>query len=142
MIKLLLVHRKYYPTVPFLPWQHGSLAIEKLFGIGRAFIPNFTYVEFLVMLRHIMAREAALQRLATVGVHQCAERTSGYVFDTTFEQLTDADLKRLSTFPTPIDLRQVADVAWDEVLALLKNVSLYFLGFKVYESDQAVADSQ
>ena len=123
MIKFLIVYREFYPGVPFIPWQHGSLSLEKLFGIGRAFIPNFTYVEFLVLLRHILAREAALQQLAKVGVHQKRERSSGYVHDTSSEKLSESDLKRLSQLPTRGELCVAADIAWDEMNALLKDVS-------------------
>ncbi|KIJ37041.1 hypothetical protein M422DRAFT_107508, partial [Sphaerobolus stellatus SS14] len=53
LIKLILCHMDYYPTLPFLPWQHGTECLEHLFGIARAFTPNFTYTEFIVMLQHI-----------------------------------------------------------------------------------------
>lgn len=122
MIKLLIVHRRFYPEVPFLPWQHGSLSLEKLFGIARSFIPNFTFVEFLVMLRHVLARESALLELAKIGIHQRQEKTSGYVYDTSSEQLSEKDRKRLSVFPSDAELKIAADIAWDEMTALLKTV--------------------
>ena len=122
MIKLLIVHRRFYPEVPFLPWQHGSLSLEKLFGIARSFIPNFTYVEFLVMLRHVLARESALLQLAKIGIHQRQEKTSGYVYDTSSEQLSREDQKRLSTFPSDSELKVAADVAWDEMTEILTTV--------------------
>ncbi|GJF00922.1 hypothetical protein PsYK624_172260 [Phanerochaete sordida] len=121
LIKLVIVHSEFYPNVPFLPWQHGSMALEKLFGIARTFIPNFTYVEFIVTLRHVLLRESALLRLAQCGVHEKKEKTSGYVHDTTLEQLTEESLKKLSQLPSRAQICEIAVVAFDEVIALMQE---------------------
>ena len=121
-LKLIIIHREHYPNVPFLPWQHGSMALEKLFGIARTFIPNFTYVEFVVTLRHILLRENALLRLAKLGVHGRKEKSSGYVHDTTLEQLTKDDLKKLAQLPSRSQISEIADLAFEEVVALMRAV--------------------
>ncbi|KAG1826705.1 uncharacterized protein BJ212DRAFT_1256923 [Suillus subaureus] len=64
LIKLTLVYQEYYPTVPFLPWQHGSLPLEKIFGITCEFLTNFSYVELLGILHHIEQQQEVLLQLA------------------------------------------------------------------------------
>lgn len=123
-LKLVIVHRELYPTVPFLPWNHGSIAIEKLFGIARTFVPNFAFTEFLCLLRHILLRENALLGLAKIGIHEKKGKSSGYVFDTTLEQLTDEHFKKLLILPSREQISQIADLAFDEVVALLAEVSV------------------
>ncbi|KAG2150840.1 hypothetical protein DEU56DRAFT_728609 [Suillus clintonianus] len=123
LIKLALVYREYYPTVPFLPWQHGSLPLEKIFGIAREFLTNFSYVEFLGILRHIEQRQEVLLRLAQSGVHERKEKSSGYVYDTTLERLSHEDLKKLTNIPSRLQMEDIANVAWEDVVAIFNDVS-------------------
>ncbi|KAG1737823.1 uncharacterized protein EDB91DRAFT_1035526, partial [Suillus paluster] len=123
LIKLALVYREYYPTVPFLPWQHGSLPLEKIFGIACEFLTNFSYVEFLGILRHIEQRQEVLLRLAQSGVHERKEKSSGYVYDTTLERLSHEDLKKLTDIPSRLQMEDIANVAWEDVVAIFNDVS-------------------
>ncbi len=121
-VKLVIVHREHYPALPFLPWQHGSLPIEKFFAISRKFFPNFTFAEFVGVIRHVLLRETALLNLARQGIHIQKEKSSGYIFDTTLEQLTPDELKTYRVRVTRSQIAEAADLAWDEVLALLQEV--------------------
>ncbi|THG93554.1 hypothetical protein EW026_g7710 [Hermanssonia centrifuga] len=102
-VKLVIVHREHYPALPFLPWQHGSLPIEKFFAISRKFFPNFTFAEFVGVIRHVLLRETALLNLARQ------------------EQLTPDELKTYRVRVTRSQIAEAADLAWDEVLALLQE---------------------
>ncbi|KAG1720670.1 hypothetical protein EDB19DRAFT_1835851 [Suillus lakei] len=121
LIKLALVYREYYPTVPFLPWQHGSLPLEKIFGIAREFLTNFSYVKFLGILHHIEQRQEVLLRLAQSGVHERKEKSSGYVYDTMLERLSHEDLKKLTDIPSQLQMEDIANVAWEDVVAIFND---------------------
>ncbi|KIK95293.1 hypothetical protein PAXRUDRAFT_33050 [Paxillus rubicundulus Ve08.2h10] len=114
LVKLAVVHREYYPTVPFLPWQHGSLLLEKLFGIAREFLPNFSYVEFLRILRHTEQQQES-------GIHEHKDKSSGYIHDTTLEKLSIDDLKKLADIPSRLQMEDIANVAWEDVVAIFKD---------------------
>ncbi|KAG2090511.1 hypothetical protein BD769DRAFT_1395807 [Suillus cothurnatus] len=96
---------RYYPTVPFLPWQHGSLPLEKIFGIAHEFLTNFSYVEFLGIL----------------GVHERKEKSSGYVYDTTLERLSHEDLKKLTDIPSLLQMEDIVNIAWEDVVAIFND---------------------
>ncbi|EIW73938.1 hypothetical protein CONPUDRAFT_78411 [Coniophora puteana RWD-64-598 SS2] len=121
-IKLLITHREHYPHVPFLPWQHGFLPLEKLFGIARQLMPNFSYVEFLNILRQIEIRQQSLLHLAQNGVHKHRGKMQGYVHDITLENLTSDDLKRFCEWPTNAEICELVDMTWEEVIALLTDI--------------------
>lgn len=56
LVALALVFSKYYPDVPFCPWLFGTEFVEHFFGITRTIIPNFTFTQFLSLVKHIMLR--------------------------------------------------------------------------------------
>jgi hypothetical protein len=55
LIGLIMSHREYYPTVPLLPWKHGTEACEHIFGWMRVIMPNFTVLDARQMLPKIFA---------------------------------------------------------------------------------------
>ncbi|KAG2345621.1 hypothetical protein BDR05DRAFT_974960 [Suillus weaverae] len=125
LIKLTLVYWEYYPT-------HGSLPLEKIFGIAREFLTNFSYIEFLGILRHIEQRQEVLLRLAQSGVHERKEKSSGYVYDTTLEKLSAEDLKKLTDIPSRLQMEVIANVAWEDVVAVFDDVSMVYSVSQAY----------
>jgi hypothetical protein len=55
MIGLIISHCKYYPTVPLLPWKHGTKACEHIFGWMRVIMPNSTVLDARQMLPEVFA---------------------------------------------------------------------------------------
>jgi hypothetical protein len=55
LIGLILSHREFYPTVPLLPWKHGTEACEHIFGWMRVIMPNFTVLDARQMLPKVFA---------------------------------------------------------------------------------------
>jgi hypothetical protein len=50
LILLIISHCDYYENYPLLPWEHGTEALEHVFGIARQLIPDFTSYEFFKIL--------------------------------------------------------------------------------------------
>uniref|UniRef100_U9SND4 Uncharacterized protein n=1 Tax=Rhizophagus irregularis (strain DAOM 181602 / DAOM 197198 / MUCL 43194) TaxID=747089 RepID=U9SND4_RHIID len=46
LVLLIIAHRDYYSDYPLLPWEHGTEALEHVFGIARQLVPDFTAYEF------------------------------------------------------------------------------------------------
>lgn len=86
----------------------------------------FTYVEFLVMLRHIQLCKNALLQLAKLGVYQQRETFAGYVYYMTLEQLIEDQMKKLEGKHQFLSFQigEMADLAFEKVLALLSEVRL------------------
>lgn len=79
LILLILAHAKYYPDHPLCPWEHGTSALEHLFGVARTILDKFSYAEFL---KHLKAVTIRLELLAS-GKYNAEKRARsgcGYVF--------------------------------------------------------------
>ncbi len=61
LVLLVLAHRDYYPKYPFFPWEHGTEALEHLFGIARQLMPDFSYYELYKILNRIQHRDNILR---------------------------------------------------------------------------------
>src|SRR6266498_2183664 len=61
LVLLILVHRDFYPSYPFFPWEHGTEALEHLFGIARQLMPDFSYYELYKILSRVQHRDNILR---------------------------------------------------------------------------------
>jgi hypothetical protein len=61
MVLLVKAHREYYPSVPLLPWMHGSEAAEHFFGVARQITSDFTYSELFYLIPKIAQHSKALR---------------------------------------------------------------------------------
>jgi hypothetical protein len=61
LVLLILAHRNYYSNYPFFPWEHGTEALEHLFGIARQLIPDFTYYELYKVISRVQHRDNILR---------------------------------------------------------------------------------
>lgn len=57
LILLALAYTEYYPNQPFCPWLLGTEFVEHFFGLARMILPNFSYLELLKMVQHIMVHQ-------------------------------------------------------------------------------------
>ena len=46
LVMLIMVHREYYPNYPLFLWEHGTEALEHIFGISRQVLADFNFYEF------------------------------------------------------------------------------------------------
>lgn len=67
-----------YPDIPLCPWEHGTEALEHLFGVARGTLGKFKYAE---MIKHIKAVTIRQQIIATgeFNVEKRSRSASGYV---------------------------------------------------------------
>ena len=61
IVLLVKAHREYYPSVPLLPWMHGSEAAEHFFGVARQITSDFTYSELFYLILKIAQHSKALR---------------------------------------------------------------------------------
>jgi hypothetical protein len=57
LIMLILVHRDYYPKYPLFLWEHGTEALEHIFGISRQVIADFNFYEFYKIQKRVMYQD-------------------------------------------------------------------------------------
>ena len=61
LVLLILAHRDFYASFPLLPWEHGTEALEHVFGIARQIVPDFTFYEFYKIIRRVMSHDKILR---------------------------------------------------------------------------------
>ncbi|KAF8126405.1 hypothetical protein K438DRAFT_1482126, partial [Mycena galopus ATCC 62051] len=116
-ILLSLAHLEYYPTVPFMPWQHGSHFLEHFYGITRSFITEFTFGQLIQMNKHITFR----QRILSTGKFSPKKEkdsNNGYSFEFHDAGLTAEEIAALKDVPSCADLDCACETGWKEAAAL------------------------
>jgi hypothetical protein len=117
---LVLAYAKYYPNYSFCPWLTGTEFIEHFFGLARSLMPNFTYAEFLKMIKHIMFRQCML---LSGKFSLKKERTSqvGYILDYDASPLTE-ELLRCRVTLTTEDIHRLVDLGYCEAVQICKDL--------------------
>jgi len=54
LVLLVIAHRDFYSKFPLLPWEHGTEALEHIFGIARRLVPDFTFYELYKVVHRVM----------------------------------------------------------------------------------------
>ena len=57
LIMLVIAHHEYYSQFPLLPWEHGTEALEHMFGISRKILPDFNFYEFFKIQQRVSYRD-------------------------------------------------------------------------------------
>jgi hypothetical protein len=122
LVLLAIIYARYYPTQPFCPWLFGTEFVEHFFGLARMLLPNFTYGEFLKMVKHIMLR----QRLLLSGkFKEKRERDSacGYIMDYDATPILAKESPQLSTISiTDLSVSELVVVGFNEASHLCKDI--------------------
>jgi len=122
LILLAVIYARYYPTQPFCPWLLGTEFVEHFFGLARMILPNFTYGEFLKMVKHIMLR----QRLLLSGkFKEKREHDSacGYIMDYDATPILTKEAPRLPTISiTDLTVSKLVVVGFNEASHLCKDI--------------------
>ncbi|KAF8060260.1 hypothetical protein FPV67DRAFT_1632538 [Lyophyllum atratum] len=121
LVQLVIVYSRIYPDQPFCPWLLGTEFVEHFFGISRMILPNFTYGEFLKMVKHIEVR----QRLLLSG--QFAEKrerhsAAGYIMDYDATPLSPHDKQLATVNLTDSELNVLVTLAFRETCHICKNI--------------------
>ncbi|CAK5278910.1 unnamed protein product [Mycena citricolor] len=121
LISLILVHRRYFPTYPFLPWLHSTEVCEHAFGMLRTIKADFTFYDMLNLERKLrVLMRGAFGNLSAE--EQAAQTAAGYQH--TYFQTDDINLPVLMIFPTDAEIRQASLSAFDETSQLMKLLGI------------------
>ncbi|KAK6971680.1 hypothetical protein R3P38DRAFT_2670220 [Favolaschia claudopus] len=116
-ILLTLAHLEFYPTVPFMPWHHGTHFLEHFFGIARSFIADFSFGQFIEMYKHILIR----QRILSTGQYKTKKEkdsNNGYCFDFIDSNMKPEEVAKFKDVPSRADIDRACEIAWNEAAAL------------------------
>lgn len=115
LLGLIVIHRK--EGFPLLPWKHGSMANERVFAAMRAVSKDFSLVEAIVMMPHLLATMTAASgdRYKKNSLKQTG---TGYTHTALFED-ESLDYKKLAVFPSDLELQRAYADANEEVDAFL-----------------------
>ncbi|KAA1138130.1 hypothetical protein PGTUg99_002899 [Puccinia graminis f. sp. tritici] len=103
LIGLIISHREYYDTVPFLPWKHGTEACEHIFGWMRVIMPNFTVLD----ARHMLPKVFAVVRQVMSGHIKLSQ---SYKYNFANEKMAESYV-HLAKFPTNIQITRELSIA-------------------------------
>ena len=62
LILLIITHREYYSSYPLYPWEHGTEAIEHVFGISRQITNDFSFYEFFKIQQRVAYRDKIIRQ--------------------------------------------------------------------------------
>ncbi|CAB5217503.1 unnamed protein product [Rhizophagus irregularis] len=62
LILLIISHREFYSSYPLYPWEHGTEAIEHVFGISRQITNDFSFYEFFKIQQCVAYRDKIIRQ--------------------------------------------------------------------------------
>ncbi|CAB4439121.1 unnamed protein product [Rhizophagus irregularis] len=105
LIMLIIVHREYYPHYPLFLWEHGTEALEHIFGISRQVIADFNFYEFYKIQKRVMYRDK-ISRAGLINTSRDRTLARGYVFDIDGTSLSHETIECLRTWPSEDDFKE------------------------------------
>ena len=116
LISLVIIYRDHMDgeIFPLLLWLHSSEICEHLFAECRKLIKDFTYLDFIYMVPHLLILIRAAVNLGHSGDSKA--RASGYTHS--WHDSEDINITNLSDLPLDSDIERVAKEAWDEADSL------------------------
>jgi hypothetical protein len=111
MLTLILIHRDYYPDVPLLLWLHSTEVCEHFFGCARKILPNFTFVEWILMVPKLVL--LMMSEMKSKGSQAGVNRDRSGYFHSWFNA-KGLDPTNLATFPSDIEHEALIQAAYLE----------------------------
>ncbi|GBB90983.1 hypothetical protein RclHR1_18060003 [Rhizophagus clarus] len=124
IVLLIIVYQDYYSNFPFFPWEHGTEAIEHIFGLARQIVPDFTYYEFYKIVNRVMYRDKLL-RLENLTSNQGKILAQGYIFDIDGYVLPENEIELLRQWPNDDEISDAIRIAYSNASSFMN-----FLGIK------------
>jgi hypothetical protein len=140
-LKLVIIYRDHLNglSIPLMPWLHSTEVVERVFGICRQLIKDFTMLDFIFMVPKlfILLRE----HVFLVNSANGKARAAGYSH--TYADNRSLDTKQLSILPTDAELEEAAAVGYGEADSLfaLLGVSIADLKHRASRPDAIVLPS-
>ncbi|EHS63751.1 uncharacterized protein PGTG_21843 [Puccinia graminis f. sp. tritici CRL 75-36-700-3] len=103
LIGLIIAQREFHPTVPFLPWKHGTEACEHIFGWMRVIMPNFMVLNAQQMLPKVFAIVRNVMS-GKMKVPQSEHLQSGYNMYNFTNKLVAESYEKLAQFTTNMEI--------------------------------------
>lgn len=121
LLRLIVIHRQYFPMYPLLPWLHSTEVCEHLFGLLRQLKKDFSYIDVLELEPKL--RTLLLGAFADLSPEEQANQTaSGYHH--TYFKADDLDTAMLMIWPQDQEIFALADDAFREAEELLKTLGI------------------
>lgn len=138
LISLILIHRKFHPHLPLLPWLHSSEACEHLFGIARQVVADFSFYDFMKMLPKLSVRIRERFLKTSFSEHSAEMKAQAAGYHHTYFDNRKLNISALILFPNDIEINHAAVRASDEAdsLALALGIDPYHL--PVYQKKKAL----
>ncbi|GBB90981.1 hypothetical protein RclHR1_18060001, partial [Rhizophagus clarus] len=124
----------YYSNFPFFPWEHGTEAIEHIFGLARQIVPDFTYYEFYKIVNRVMYRDKLL-RLENLTSNQGKTLAQGYIFDIDGYVLPENEIELLRQWPNDDEISDAIRIAYSNASSFMN-----FLGIKKQNQEISVTN--
>ena len=121
LILLALAYTKYYPDQPFCPWLLGIEFVKHFFGLVHMILPNFSYLELLKVVQHIMV----CQRILLSGNFKAKQENEsgvGYILDYDAVPLTPEDFYLALPKLTHMDLNCLVELAFSKANSICKDI--------------------
>ncbi|KAI0349019.1 hypothetical protein OH77DRAFT_1415677, partial [Trametes cingulata] len=121
LVLLALAYYRFYPDQPFCPWLVGTEFVEHFFGLARTLLPDFTYAEFLKLVKHVMLRQHILLS-GKFSANKERSSRAGYILDYDASPLTPAELSEARVYMPEALLNQLVELAYLEATQIAKQL--------------------
>ncbi|TFY51504.1 hypothetical protein EVG20_g10971 [Dentipellis fragilis] len=122
MISLILVYGEHYPDIPFCPWLLGTAYVEHFFGLARMMLPDFTYSQFLSIVKHVMIRQCILLNELFNMTLDTRTKCAGYIFDFDNSPLTPEELAQARIHITQPEIDRVIELGYREAAKIARSL--------------------
>ncbi|KAF0378094.1 hypothetical protein F8M41_012456 [Gigaspora margarita] len=115
LVMLIIAHCEFYLQFPLLLWEHGTEALEHIFGISRKILSDFNFYEFF----KIQQRVSFCDKISHAGIID-----TSYIFDIDSISLSSEIIERLRTWSTTNDIQECTRIAFNEAILLAKYIHI------------------
>ncbi|GBC05191.1 hypothetical protein RclHR1_00610003 [Rhizophagus clarus] len=123
LIMLIMIHREYYPHYPLFLWEHGTEALEHIFGISRQVIADFNFYEFYKIQKRVMYRDK-ISRAGLINTSRDRTSAGGYVFDIDGTSLSHETIECLRTWPSEDDFKEAIRIGHSEAMSFAEYLQI------------------
>ncbi|GES91114.1 hypothetical protein GLOIN_2v1785707 [Rhizophagus clarus] len=116
LIILIMIHQEYYPHYPLFLWEHGTEALEHIFGISRQVIADFNFYKFYKIQKRVMYRDK-ISRAGLINTSRDRTSAGGYVFDIDGTSLSHETIECLRTWPFEDDFKEAIRIGHSEAMS-------------------------
>ncbi|TFY52897.1 hypothetical protein EVG20_g10355 [Dentipellis fragilis] len=121
MIALILVYGEHYPDIPFCPWILGTAYVEHFFGLARMMLPDFTYSQFLSIVKHVMLRQRILLDKTFSMSSGTQTKRAGYIFDFDNSPLTPEELSQSCIHISRAEIDDIITLGHQEAIQIARG---------------------